>query len=95
MEQAARPQQVVVVGAQKSVGVAAILALVFGPLGLLYSTVAGALTMFLVTLVVGLLTLGVGLLVTNPLCALWGALAAKAHNQKLNAFGSSGGAGRT
>ncbi len=76
-------QKIVVVQSTKNVGVAVILALFFGPLGLLYSSVMAAVIMFFVTLVIGLITLGFGLLLTNPICAVWGGLAASSHNKKL------------
>ena len=50
-----------------------ILAVLLGPLGMAYSTILGAIIMFVVTLVVGVLTLGLGLIVTNPICAVWAA----------------------
>jgi hypothetical protein len=76
-------RQVVVVAPTKSVGISIILTFLFGPLGMLYSTVAGGLFMMLVSLAVGICTFGVGLLVTWPICILWGALAASSYNAKL------------
>ena len=84
MTETAKTQQVVIVGAPKSTGVSIILAVLFGPLGMLYSTVAGGVIMMIVTLIVGALTFGIGLFVTWPICVVWGALAARAHNKKLN-----------
>lgn len=80
------PKQVVhvnVVVGRKSVGLAILLALLFGPLGMLYATVWGGLIMFAVTLLVGALTLGFGFLLTWPVCVLWAALAAHNYNQRL------------
>lgn len=59
------------------------LGVAFGPLGLLYSTVVGAIIMFLVNVLVGLVTLGFGLFLTWPICGLWAYFAAKSHNEKL------------
>ena len=67
----------------KSAGVAAMLAALFGPLGMLYSTVWGAVIMFVISLLVGFVTLGFGLLLTWPICVVWAALAAKSFNKKL------------
>jgi hypothetical protein len=39
--------------------------------------------MLLVSLVVGAITLGFGLLITWPICILWGALASNSHNSKI------------
>lgn len=87
MSTQATPAQVIVVQSPKSPGVAAILGFFLGPLGLLYSTVAGAVTMFFVNLVIGLLTLGLGLILTWPVCALWGYVAAKSHNARIGVRG--------
>jgi hypothetical protein len=68
---------------QKSVGVAVLLAIFFGPLGMLYSTIVGAIVMFFVTLVVGIISLGLGLILCWPVCVVWAALAAQSHNRKM------------
>lgn len=75
--------QVIVVTATKSVGIAIILTFLFGPLGMLYSTVGGAIIMFLVTVPIGVCSGGLGLLLTHPICILWGALAASSYNSRL------------
>jgi hypothetical protein len=74
---------VIHVGSRKSVVGAVLLALLFGPLGMLYSTVVGALVMFFVNIVVGVATLGLGLIVTVPLGAIWAGIAAGNHNDSL------------
>lgn len=76
-------RQVMVVRQTKSVGVAILLTIFFGPLGMLYSTIGGAITMFFVTVVVGFLTVGLGLFLTQPVCVIWGAVAASSYNKKL------------
>ena len=68
--------QTVVVSTPKSVGLAFILTCLFGPLGMLYSTVPGALIMMGVGFVVGLVTFGVGLVLVWPVCIIWGCIAA-------------------
>jgi hypothetical protein len=78
--QFASPQVVIV--DRKSVGLAFLLALVFGPLGMLYTTVAGAIIMLIVNAVVGTLTVGLGLVITWPLCVVWSCLAAASHNRR-------------
>lgn len=75
---------VVVLPPRKSVGVALLLTFFFGPFGMFYSTVGGALVMLAASifgsLVVGVLTLGLGWLVWGPavwvVCMVWGCLAA-------------------
>ena len=74
---------VVFVPNQRSVGLAVLLAFFFGPLGMLYSTVSGALTMFLLTLFVAVPTFGAGLLLTWPAGVIWAARAATEHNRRL------------
>jgi|CZKF01.1.fsa_nt_gi hypothetical protein len=76
-------QPVIIVASTKSTGLAIILALLFGPLGLLYSSVLGAIVMFLVSILVIIFTAGLGLILTQPICAVWAALAAMSHNKKL------------
>ena len=74
---------IVVVQQSKSVGVALLLTFLFGPLGMLYSTVSGALVMIVVSIVLGFFTLGFSLLLTWPASMVWGVMAASAHNQKV------------
>lgn len=76
-------QKVVVVQSTgKSTAVAVILSILFGPLGMLYSTVMGGIIMMIISLVVGIFTLGFGLIITWPICVIWSALAASSHNKK-------------
>jgi len=74
---------VIQVGSQKSVPGAVLLALFFGPLGMIYATVPGALIMFFINIFVAIVTLGLGLLLTLPICAVWAGIAASSHNQRL------------
>lgn len=76
-------KQVVIVAAPKNVGIAILLTVLFGPLGMFYSTIVGAIVMMVISLIIGVVTLGFGLLLTWPVCIIWGALAANAHNKKL------------
>ena len=77
-----QPQKVIVMPT-KSVGVSIILTVLLGPLGMLYSTIWGGLIMFVVSALVGLLTFGLGLVVTWPICVIWAALAASSYNKRL------------
>jgi hypothetical protein len=76
-------QTVINVGSQKSVVGAVLLALFFGPLGMLYATVPGGLVMFVVNVLVAIPTLGLGLLVTIPIGALWAGQAASSQNRRV------------
>lgn len=67
----------------KSVGIAIMLTLFFGPLGMLYSTIAGAIVMFVATFLALLFTAGLGLFVTWPVGIIWAAVAASSHNKRL------------
>jgi hypothetical protein len=72
-------------GSRKSVLGAVLLALFFGPLGMLYATVVGGLVMFVVNIFVAFITLGLGLILTLPLGAVWAGVAASNHNNALGA----------
>jgi hypothetical protein len=76
-------QTVVLVGAEKNVGAAVVLALLFGPLGMLYTTVGGALVMFAIGAILAFsisLWAPVALL---PITVFWAAKAATWHNDDL------------
>ncbi len=73
---------VVLAVAPKSVVLSLVLTFLFGPLGMLYSTVPGGLIMIVASLVVALFTFGIGLFVTWPICIIWGAIAASNYNTK-------------
>jgi hypothetical protein len=97
VQQVNSPPPYVFVTATKSMGISILLTLLFGPLGMLYSTVPGALAMIAVNLLlhlctgcVGALTLGFGLILfvpiqffANLICVVWGAMATNSYNQKL------------
>lgn len=67
----------------KSMAVAILLAIFFGPLGLFYSSVTGAIIMTIITIPVALITAGIGLVVLIPICILIAAVAVNKHNAKL------------
>ena len=83
------------VGEPKSVGVAFLLTLFFGPLGMFYSTVNGALIMtgalFIGAAVVFLVTLGIGVLVWVPavwiVSIVWGCTAASEQRRPQSLVG--------
>ena len=68
---------------QKSARVAILLTALFGPLGMFYSTVSGAIIMLIVSVVVASMTLWFGLILVWPVCIVYAALAANEHNRKL------------
>lgn len=67
----------------KSVIVSLILTFFFGPLGMLYSTIIGAVIMLLLYIVIGIFTLGFGLIILHPITIVWGACAVSTYNKKL------------
>jgi TM2 domain-containing membrane protein YozV len=83
--QSAPPQQtIVVVGKPKSVGVAILLAFFFGPLGLLYASVAGGIIMLILGGLIAIVTLGFGLIIVWVACVIWAVVAANNANKKQN-----------
>ncbi len=76
-------KQVVIVKTEKSMGITILLTILFGPLGMFYSTIVGAVVMFVVSLIIGILTLGLGLIITWPVCIIWAAVAANNYNKSL------------
>jgi hypothetical protein len=69
----------------KSVGASIALTFFFGPLGMFYSTVMGAIIMLVLYLIIGLLTIGLGLIVLHPIAVIWGAIAVSNENKKIAA----------
>lgn len=76
------PQTIITVPV-KSIGVSLLLTFFFGPLGMLYSTIWGGIIMIVISFFVGLISLGFGLVLTWPICMIWGAVAANSYNKKL------------
>ncbi|CAI9428736.1 TM2 domain-containing protein [Candidatus Ornithobacterium hominis] len=78
-------KQTVIIKERKSIGLSLLLTILFGPLGMLYTTVSGAIIMFVVSLIVAIITFGFGVLfICWPICMIWGVLAAKNYNSKIN-----------
>ena len=77
-----QPQRIVVTST-KNMGVSIILTVLFGPLGMLYSTILGGIIMGGISLIVAIFTLGFGLIVTWPICIIWAAVATSSYNKKL------------
>lgn len=78
-------KQTIIVKAEKSMGITLLLTFLFGPLGMLYSTVTGAIVMIIVNVIVAIITLGFGLFITWPVCIIWGAVATNKYNKNLGA----------
>lgn len=67
-----QPYPVYYVNPRQSVWVAFILTFFFGPFGMFYSTVPGAVVMLVVSLFFALFTFGLSLFITWPICIIWG-----------------------
>jgi hypothetical protein len=65
---------------RKSVVLSLVLTFFFGPFGMLYSTVPGALIMLVLYVALGILTVGWALVVLHPIAMIWGAIAADRAN---------------
>ncbi|MGD0590121.1 MAG: hypothetical protein ABSA44_04905 [Bacteroidota bacterium] len=76
-------KQIVVVKTEKSMGVTILLTILFGPLGMFYSTITGAIVMMIVSVLAAIVTLGFGLIITWPICIIWAAVATKNYNKNL------------
>lgn len=84
MENSNESQRIVVVSSgEKSMVASILLSLVFGPLGLLYASVTGGIVMLLVSVVVAIFTLGIGLLITFPICIIWAVIATNTYNENV------------
>ena len=79
----------IIVVPTKSMGMAIILAVILGPLGLFYSTILGGIVMLAVSLfalLIAFLTFGFGSVLfffIYPTCIIWTAVATNAHNKEM------------
>ena len=78
-----KPVQQVVVTPTKSMGLAILLTVLFGPLGMLYVTIPGAITMGILGGIILILTFGFGIFLVWPICVIWAAIATSSYNKKL------------
>ena len=65
---------------RKSVLLSLVLTFFFGPFGMLYSTVVGAIVMLVLYVALGIPTLGWAIAVLHPIAMIWGAVAANRTN---------------
>jgi hypothetical protein len=68
----------------KQVWIAVLLALFFGPLGLLYCTIPGTIVMTIVSIPLAVLLGQASLLITLPICAIWAWRAAREMSSPLD-----------
>jgi len=76
-------QNIIILGKQKSVGLAFFLAFFFGPLGLLYASVIGGIVMFFITIILFFLIPIVGGILGYVGCIIWAVIAAGDANKKM------------
>lgn len=74
---------VVITRSPKSQGIGIVLTLMFGSVGLFYSSIIGAIIMIVVEIATAILTMGIGLVVTHIICATWSMIAVSSYNKKL------------
>ena len=67
----------------KSFWIALVLTILFGPLGMFYATVFGALVMIVLSVLVTVVTFGFGLAFVWPASIAWAVTAVYFHNEKL------------
>lgn len=66
---------------RKSVLLSLVLTFFFGPFGMLYSTIPGALIMLVLYVALGIPTLGWAIAALHPIAMVWGAFAAHRANR--------------
>ena len=66
---------------RKSVVLSLVLTFFFGPFGMLYSTVVGAIVMMVLYVALGIPTLGWAIAGLHPIAMIWGAVAADRANR--------------
>jgi len=67
----------------KSLGLAIVLATLFGPFGLFYATVPGAMLMLVAAVGLAMFTFGIGAFLVWPLCIVWAAMAVTSYNKRV------------
>jgi hypothetical protein len=74
---------IVIVRSEKSMAVTLLLTFFFGPLGMFYSTVTGGVVMLIVSVILAVVTLGLSLILTWPICMIWAAVETNKYNKSL------------
>lgn len=75
---------IIVAKTEKSVTAAFFLTFLFGPLGLLYASIAGGIIMIILAMIVIPLTLGLGFLLIWPASMIWAVIAAMVSKSDKN-----------
>ena len=77
------PPPTVIVASTKSVLLSLVLTFILGPLGMLYSTILGAIVMIILSVPAFIITLGHPAFLIWPISMIWGAWATHRYNQRL------------
>jgi hypothetical protein len=72
-----------VVTTPKSLRLAILLATLFGPFGLFYATVSGAMIMLIAAIALAMFTFGIGVFLVWPVSVVWAVRAVSVHNRKV------------
>ena len=67
----------------KRLGLAILLAAIFGPFRLFYATVPGAMLMLVAAIALAMFTFGIGVFLVWPLCIVWAAMAVTSYNKQV------------
>lgn len=70
----------------KNMGMALLFTLIFGPLGLMYSSIFIGIVMLFVTIVVAYLTAGIGILILWPILLILTYFLISRHNNKVQSL---------
>jgi hypothetical protein len=81
MEQVSQPTTTTVIVKQKSVGLAFLLAFLFGPLGLLYASIIGGVVMFFAGLLFFFILPLIGPILCWIVCIVWAIVASQNGNK--------------
>ena len=76
------PSHPAIMTTPKNVWIAVLLAGLFGPFGLFYATVSGAMVMLVVAITLAMFTFGIGVFLVWPFCAIWAWRATLSYNQR-------------
>lgn len=79
---AVQQNTILIQGQSKSVGLGVLLALFFGPIGLLYSSIMGGLFMMVVGCILFFLIPIIGIIITDIICIIWAIVAIGNHNNR-------------
>jgi hypothetical protein len=67
----------------KSMGTSLLLTFLFGPIGMIYSTISGALIMLVLLLLISIYAFGIWLLIIWPIQLIWAAIAVNSYNKRV------------